>query len=254
MNNEFKAALLTDDTRFYREIDAQTMQEKEIRLNVYRNNVVVSLIDALADIFPVTQALVGDDFFRAMAKQYLLVSPPESPIISEYGHFFSDFIRQFDPAKTLPFLADLAALEYNLLTLTNDAEYRTLDHEEVATAFAQAEDPSELYLSLPPTTQLLTSPFAIGSLYQAHRNDGRLRLNQVAINECEYLLIAKSHLIAQLHVISYEEARFFKQLLQNKSLEEALPDSNDFDLGATLAKLIEWKLISYIAVQPIKAE
>ncbi|MEL0612467.1 DNA-binding domain-containing protein [Marinomonas arenicola] len=254
MNNEFKAALLGEDTRFYREIDALSMQEKEIRLNVYRNNVVVSLIDALSDIFPVTQALVGDDFFRAMAKQYLLVSPPESPIISEYGHLFSDFIRQFEAAQSLPFLADFAALEYSLLALTHDTEHATLNHEQVAEAFAQVDDPSALYLSLPPTSQLLASPFAIGSLYQAHRNDGHLRLNQVAINEGEYLLLAKSHLIAQLHVISYEEARFFKQLLQNKKLEEALPDSDDFDLGATLAKLIEWKLITNIANQPLEAE
>lgn len=254
MNNEFKAALLSEDTRFYSEIDAQTMQEKEVRLNVYRNNVVVSLIDALADIFPVTQALVGDDFFRAMAKQYLLVSPPESPIISEYGHLFADFIRHFEAAQSLPYLADLAALEHTLLALTNDIETANLSHDQVAQHFSQVDDPSALYLSLPPTTQLLASPFSIGSLYHAHRNDGDLRLNQVAINEGEYLLLAKSHLIAQLHVISYEEACFFKQLLQHKSLEDALPKSEEFDLGTTLAKLIEWNLISNISAQPFGVE
>ena len=37
------------------------------RLAVYRNNVVSSLIDALADTFPVVQRLVGTEFFRAMA-------------------------------------------------------------------------------------------------------------------------------------------------------------------------------------------
>jgi len=254
MNNEFKAALLSEDTRFYSEIKAQSMQEKETRLNVYRNNVVVSLIDALSEIFPVTHSLVGDDFFRAMAKQYLQISPPTSPVISEYGEGFSDFIRQFEAAESLPFLADLAALEYNLLTLTHSEEQATLSHDQISEAFAQSDDPSILYLALPSTTQLLASPFSIGSLYHAHRNDGDLRLNQVAIYESEYLLLAKSHLVAQLHVISYEEASFFKHLMQSKNLEQALPVSESFDLGATLAKLIEWHLLTHITTQPLDVE
>ena len=35
------------------------------RFAVYRNNVMASLVDALADTFVVTQELVGPEFFRA---------------------------------------------------------------------------------------------------------------------------------------------------------------------------------------------
>ena len=38
------------------------------RYNVYRNNVTVSLIDALAAIYPAVQRITGVDFFRAMAR------------------------------------------------------------------------------------------------------------------------------------------------------------------------------------------
>ena len=55
------------------------------RFAVYRNNVLASLIDALADSFPVVQALVGEPFFRAMAQIYVRECPPESPILAEYG-------------------------------------------------------------------------------------------------------------------------------------------------------------------------
>lgn len=246
MNTSFKTALLTEDTRFYSEIKAPNMQEQEVRLNVYRNNVVVSLVDALCDIFPVTETLVGEDFFRAMARLYLLDNPPSSPIISEYGVGFSDFIRGFEPAKTIPFLADVAALEQTMLTLTHSEEYRTLDHETVSSIFSSIEDPSKLQLSIPPTTQILASPFAIGSLYQAHFSDGHQRLNNVDIHKSEYLLLVKSHLYAQLHVIQKEEAIFIKHLMQQKSLEDAIPDSELFDLGETLAKLIEWKILTHI--------
>jgi hypothetical protein len=63
------------------------------RFAVYRNNVVVSLIDALADTFPVTQELVGEDFFRAMAGVFVRHAPPTSALLAEYGEGFSGFHR-----------------------------------------------------------------------------------------------------------------------------------------------------------------
>ena len=246
MNASFKAALLGEDVTFYQEIKAASEQEQEIRLNVYRNNIVVSLIDALADIFPVTQAAVGEEFFRAMSRVYLLAQQPTSPVISEYGIGFSDFIRTFEPADSRPFLADLAALEHAMLTLTHSEEYETLEHQAVADAFAAVEDPSVLQLNVPPTTQILAAPFAIGSLYNMYFSDGSESLNKVDLNNNEYLLLVKSHLYAQLHVLHKDEAIFIKHLIQSKSLEQAIPDSDTFNLGETLAKLIEWKILTHI--------
>ncbi|MCV2401802.1 DNA-binding domain-containing protein [Marinomonas sp. C2222] len=246
MNKLFKAALFSDDTGFYNEMSAATLAEQEARMNVYRNNVVVSLVDALGDIFPVSRTVVGEEFFHAMARVYVMENQPNSPVISEYGGNFSDFIRQFEPAKGVPFLADLAALEYAMLTLTNSEEFETLEHEAISQAFSSVEDPSGLTLSLPPTTQILESPFALGSLYRAHFSDDQQSLNQIDINKAEYLLLVKSHLYSQLHVLSRDEALFIKGLTQNKNLEEALPESETFDLGEVLAKLIQWKVITAI--------
>src|ERR1700721_3792633 len=55
------------------------------RYNVYRNNVTVSLIDALAAIFPATQRITGVEFFRAMARFHIRETPPKSPLLFEYG-------------------------------------------------------------------------------------------------------------------------------------------------------------------------
>ena len=51
------------------------------RFAVYRNNVVCSLVDGLAAAFPVVQALVGEDFFRAMAAVFVRRAPPRSPVL-----------------------------------------------------------------------------------------------------------------------------------------------------------------------------
>ena len=67
------------------------------RFAVYRNNVVVSLVDALADTFAVTQELVGEAFFRAMARVFALADPPKSRLMAFYGESFPNFIAGFPP-------------------------------------------------------------------------------------------------------------------------------------------------------------
>ncbi|MBJ7536133.1 HvfC/BufC N-terminal domain-containing protein [Marinomonas transparens] len=247
MNTQLKAALFSQDNGFYKEIRANSAIEKEARINVYRNNIFVSLMDALADIFPVTQALVGEDFFRAMAREYILLHQPQSPVISEYGDTFSDFIHHFEPAQSLPFLGGLAKLEHSLLQLTNEQEYNTLEREQIAAAFENASDPAQLILALPPSSKVCTCPFAIGSIYQAHQSDATHKLRDIKTTNSEHLLLAKSHIYAKLYIISQNEAIFINNLLQGKVLGEAVPDNDNFDLGASLAKLIDWKLLIQVS-------
>lgn len=81
------------------------------RFAVYRNNVAVSLVDALAAIYPTLQNLVGEEFFRAMAHAYVLHNLPTSPLLFTYGANFPAFIETFAPASALPFLPDVARVE-----------------------------------------------------------------------------------------------------------------------------------------------
>ena len=62
------------------------------RFSVYRNNVQSSLINALADSYPVVQQLVGEDFFRAMAAVFVQQHPPETPLMSRYGEALPAFL------------------------------------------------------------------------------------------------------------------------------------------------------------------
>lgn len=81
------------------------------RFAVYRNNVFVGLTKALAQRFPVTERLVGSEFFVAMARAYAQDHKPASPLIMNYGDDFPDFIIAFEPAGALAYLPDIARLE-----------------------------------------------------------------------------------------------------------------------------------------------
>src|SRR4029453_4256003 len=82
------------------------------RFGAYRNNVYAGLIDVLAGRFPVVARLVGEEFFRAMARDYVEHEPPSSAVLLRYGAGFPGFITGFTPAATAPFPADTGALEW----------------------------------------------------------------------------------------------------------------------------------------------
>ena len=81
------------------------------RFAVYRNNVVVGLTEALQANFPAVCRIVGEEFFQAMARAYVVFEAPVSPILLDYGDGFASFIAEFEPAASLPYLADVARIE-----------------------------------------------------------------------------------------------------------------------------------------------
>src|SRR5271156_3983905 len=102
------------------------------RYNVYRNNVTVSLIDALAAVFPATQRLTGVEFFRAMARFHVRAAPPTSPLLFEYGRDFPDFIATYEWARSTPWLADVARVERAWLDAYHAADLEPLSPTALA--------------------------------------------------------------------------------------------------------------------------
>src|SRR6202790_3472515 len=69
------------------------------RYDVYRNNITVSLINALAATYPAVQGITGVEFFRAMARFHVRASPPTSPLLFEYGRDLPAFIEGYEHAR-----------------------------------------------------------------------------------------------------------------------------------------------------------
>lgn len=78
---------------------------------VYRNTFLKACVDALEGNFPAVSRLVGDDWFRGAATRFALASPPVAPMLFDYGEGFAIFLDHFEPARELPYLADVARLD-----------------------------------------------------------------------------------------------------------------------------------------------
>lgn len=137
------------------------------RYAVHRNNVTVSLVDALAAVYPAVERITGTDFFRALARQHVRASPPTSPLLFEYGRGFPAFIDASPHAQQLPWLGDVARIERAWL----DA-YHAADAEPLTLADLAAVDPTRLAdgVWVPhPATQVVRSPYPALSIFVMNR-------------------------------------------------------------------------------------
>ena len=69
------------------------------------------LVSALEARFPAIRKIVGEDFFKGAAKLFATTQPPRSPLMLFYGDAFPTFFADFEPAREVPYLADVARLE-----------------------------------------------------------------------------------------------------------------------------------------------
>jgi len=80
-------------------------------LSVYRNTVAKGLIDVLRANFPTVERIVGEEWFAACAGVFIRANPPKSPVLATYGDAFPDFLRSFEPAAEISYLADVAQVD-----------------------------------------------------------------------------------------------------------------------------------------------
>lgn len=89
---------------------------------VYRNNRRANLLGALRIAYPVIERLVGADFFAYSAQRFIDDHPSQSANLEDYGFEFGEFLRTFAPAASLPYLADVAALEAAIQSVAGAAD------------------------------------------------------------------------------------------------------------------------------------
>ncbi|MCA0045157.1 HvfC/BufC N-terminal domain-containing protein [Celeribacter litoreus] len=130
------------------------------RFAVYRNNIVVGLKDALAQGFPAVKSLVGDEFFSALSDAFLRSHPPSAPRLPLYGAGFAEFIAGFAPAQPVPYLPDVARLEYALRESYHAADSAPVDAGDLSDPllFTRA-------VKLAPSVRWMSSDFPITSIH-----------------------------------------------------------------------------------------
>lgn len=206
------------------------------RFAIHRNNVVLGLVDALAENFPVTRRRLGEVQFRIVARQFVRACPPASPMLFEYGAKFPAFIAGHPPAAGLACLAELAQLEFARLTAWHAADAQGLGAADFAAALARPEHLSGLRLRLVPSAAVLDFAHAVVSLWAAHQDETAPAA--IALDRPEAALIVRPADEVLVFRLPPGGAAFLGALAAGQTLGLAAAAAARID-GFDLARLLE---------------
>jgi hypothetical protein len=209
------------------------------RLNVYRHHVFESLGTALAATFPTVQALVGADFFRGLARAFVGHAPPLQPVLAEYGADLPAFIAGYEAARDLPYLADVARLDW-ALNLAFHAPLGDRLKAEDLSAVAVERLPS-MAIALAAGGVLVNSRFPLDRIWEASQPGAAsdtVDLKSGAAN----LLVLRRPDDAAFVSLSAGAAAFVAALAEAMSLEQAagraFKADPAFELSTSFARLL----------------
>lgn len=233
--DKFAAALVDPGLAVPEGLTAWNGPRPERRFAVYRNNVAVGLIGALASRFPAAQRIVGEEFFAAMAHEFIGLHPPRSPLLLAYGDDFPDFVEAFEPAREIAYLPDVMRLE-----AARGRAYHAADAMPLDAALLASVEPAglaELGLVPHPSASILRSAYPAVTIWAM--NTGEIELGDIADWAAEDALVVRPQMIVEVHRLPPGGAAFLEQLFSGDNLgrafEAALAEAADFDLSANLA-------------------
>ena len=209
------------------------------RYNVYRNNVTVSLIDALAAVYPAVQRITGADFFRAMARFHIRATPPTSPLLFDYGRDFPAFIGTYEYAQGMPWLADVARIERAWLDAYHAADATPMSAD--ALAAIAPKHLADAVFTAHPAARTVRSPYAAVTIFAANRGEGAV--DPIDAGTAEDALITRPDAEVVVRHLPEGGAVFLTNLMAGRTLGEAaaqaLACAPSFDIAANIAGMIE---------------
>lgn len=203
---------------------ARDPTEVERRFAVYRNNVVVSLTEALAARFPVIRRLVGEAFFVALARLYSETDRPKSPVLAEWGDGFAAFLAQFPPLATYPYLGDVARIEY-----ARGRAFHAADAMPVDPAILVAVDPDRIRLVLHASVTVLGFAYPAVSIW-AHNQPGGDGLPLAAGPETA-LILRDAGFRVPVRSVGHGDAAMLRSVLSGATLSVAAANARSVEAG-----------------------
>jgi hypothetical protein len=225
--------------------DATLMKE---RLAIYRANVAASAAKALTAAYPVLLQVVGNEFFNGLARAYLRAWPSTCGNLHGYGGEFAAFLAEFPHAQSLPYLADLARLEWQVHRAHGAADAKPWDAAGL-TAVAP-ESQGEIRFDWAAGAAVIDSAYPIAHIWTIHQPE---YAGEFAVDwsVAERVLVARAGFRVTVTALEVGDAAFLIAALAGGTLDDAATAALDadpaFDLGALLARVIASNLICGIA-------
>ncbi len=138
------------------------------RIDIYQNNTVLGLTDILANAFPILKKIVGEKFFKTIARYYIKSHPQPSGNRHSIGRALAEFLTEFKAAASLPYLRDVAVLEWAYFQAGLSEDASPLDFETLTAAISS--DPA-FVLDVHPSVHIVPQAFNALEIWQEHQKE-----------------------------------------------------------------------------------
>ncbi len=202
---------------------------------IHQQNRFTQLTHVLQSTYPLVAQLVGKDFFKLCAKEYIKQYPARNGNVHEYGEYLGGFLSEFPPVKELIYLAEVAEFEWACHLARIAADTKSIDWKMLNALIPEQYE--KLYLVMHPSSQLMKFYYPILTIIEACKNN---MIEQIDVNAGgSYLLIIRRELEICLAPLSLADFTILKAMQDGKSLADALKTTlaidEKFDLEEKLA-------------------
>lgn len=206
------------------------------RLSVYRNTFASTLIRALRLSHPAVDRLVGTAFFDAAAREFITLHPPRSSYLDEFGGDFADFLQQYRPAASVPYLADVARLEWAVSRAIHAVDTPALT--AAAMSAVELADHERICFQPQPSVSLVHGRFPVDEIWRAVLDGDDAALPAIDLQSGPvWLIVQRRASGVEIDRLDAREWQFMDEIFAGCALGSALAKHPDIDAARILADL-----------------
>lgn len=195
-------------------------------LAVYRGNAFGNWSQALAGAYPIVRKIVGEEFFEGLAREYARAYPSASGDLNEYGGELAEFVAAFPHTQDLPYLPDVARMEWLAHRAYYAANAAPFDLTKISNS-----NPEALRFRLVPACALLASDWPLARIWTVHQDDYEGEIDVDLGSGLDRILVHRPRWRAQVRSLAPGDYRFLDSARQGKTLGEALESAVAEDPG-----------------------
>lgn len=213
------------------------------RIAVYRNTVSANYRNALGATYRVVSQLVGTPFFNAAVDAYVLACPSTGGDLNVYGDRFGDFLATYPHAKELPYLPDVARLEWAVDEAGRAADALGTPSALLARlAAVPAERITAQRFALDPSCRFVTSDYPVLRIWQVHQPGFEGDIAVAFGAATDHLLVRREAGAVVIERLAPGDFALLRTLAGGEdlatALDAAMTADPTFDLGTTLRTCI----------------
>jgi len=216
------------------------------RLAVYRRAIVANRNGALRAAYPVVARIVGESFFAEAALQHCAAQPPGDADLNRHGAAFADFLAVYPHAAGMPWLADVARLEWACHEALLAADAPPFDFARLAAV--PEDEQARLVFTPHPSLRLERAAWPVLAIWEANQPDRDGTPDRDA--GADEVLVWREGDCVRMALLSPGEAAIAAEIANGTPLGAIADREGKEDLAAVLARLAGHGLLTGFSFAP----